>query len=410
MFTRGFRITVLVLALATVALAGHRLVILHDARAAAASAAATLDHDAARVLAGMQDLRAAQQAYVAAGQNEQVWTGKVSTLLPQIADGLTRLQRAARVSGDSATAASKALAALGKADIRAREYLSEGQALMASDVIFSEARDALATTAAATDELRQREATARAADVAALERQQLYTAAGAAGGLLLFVLLLLPVPRPVVASPAAVAPAPATTPLTAEERSILNQPLRLDEPLLARPAEVPSGGAASVAPAGPVEAPDEALDEIATLCTDFGRLTDSAQIGDLLARAAPLARATGLILWVADRSGEVLHAVAAHGYDARVLARLGPIPRTAENATAAAYRAAHVHTVPGDATRNGAIVVPLLGPDGCVGVLTAEVAAGDERRASARALATIVAAQLATLVAALPSSEGAARG
>jgi hypothetical protein len=48
------------------------------------------------------------------------------------------------------------------------------------------------------------------------------------------------------------------------------------------------------------------------------------------------------------------------------------------------------------------VVVPLLGPRGCVGVLALELLHGGERRDSVRALATIVAAQLATLFGSTP--------
>jgi len=418
MFTRARRLTILLLAIVTVALAGYRVAILQQRQHAASSARDGVDRQAAGVTTLLQELGGAQQAYVAAGQNEQIWSGKVSALVPQISEGLTLLQRDAQASGTRAEAASAALAAFGKADIRAREYLRDGQALMASDVIFSEARDAVSAAIAAVDELRRAETTGQAAAVAALEREQLLTLGAAAAALILLVVALVPIPRAADEAPTAiVASAPGA--LSYEERAILDQPFRLDEPLVTTPAsdaeDVALGAAAPRPPSAPGSSSastlaDDALGDLATLCTDFGRIADGSQIGDLLARAATLAHATGLILWVADRSGQVLHAVAAHGYDARVLARLGPIPRTAENATAAAYRAAHVHTVSGDATRNGAVVVPLLSPDGCIGVLTAEVPTGDERRPATRAMAAIVAAQLAPLVAALPSNDNATRG
>ncbi|MGE5357821.1 MAG: hypothetical protein ACM3NQ_02305, partial [Bacteroidales bacterium] len=48
---------------------------------------------------------------------------------------------------------------------------------------------------------------------------------------------------------------------------------------------------------------------------------------------------------------------------------------------------------------NGAIAVPLVTPDGCVGVMAAEVRAGGDRQVPTQGVATIVAAQIATLVA-----------
>ena len=48
---------------------------------------------------------------------------------------------------------------------------------------------------------------------------------------------------------------------------------------------------------------------------------------------------------------------------------------------------------------NGAVIIPLMTSDGCVGVLSAEMKGGSEKDESSQALATIFAAQLATLVA-----------
>jgi len=54
-------------------------------------------------------------------------------------------------------------------------------------------------------------------------------------------------------------------------------------------------------------------------------------------------------------------------------------------------------------TVEGAVVAPLLTPDGCIGVLSAEMKGGSEKDESSQALATIFAAQLATIVATPPA-------
>jgi signal transduction protein with GAF and PtsI domain len=77
---------------------------------------------------------------------------------------------------------------------------------------------------------------------------------------------------------------------------------------------------------------------------------------------------------------------------------MGNIHRDANNAAAAAYRSAEIRTVAGDAITNGALVVPLMTSEGCVGVLSAEMKGGGEKDESSQALATIFAAQLAMLV------------
>jgi hypothetical protein len=75
------------------------------------------------------------------------------------------------------------------------------------------------------------------------------------------------------------------------------------------------------------------------------------------------------------------------------------IPRSADNAAAAAYRTGRTQVVsPSDDSSPGAVISPLLTPAGCVGALTAEVAGGEESSDHVQALAAIFAAQLSTLV------------
>jgi hypothetical protein len=78
-----------------------------------------------------------------------------------------------------------------------------------------------------------------------------------------------------------------------------------------------------------------------------------------------------------------------------VVAQLPPLERDADNATAAAFRSSRTCIVDGSDRANGALVVPLITPEGCVGVLAIEVQNGGEQRESVRALVTIVAAQMA---------------
>ena len=77
----------------------------------------------------------------------------------------------------------------------------------------------------------------------------------------------------------------------------------------------------------------------------------------------------------------------SHGYEAKAVTRMGSIHRDANNAAAAAYRSSEVRTVAGDASTSGAVIVPLMTSDGCVGVLSAEMRAGAEKDESAQALA-----------------------
>jgi len=61
----------------------------------------------------------------------------------------------------------------------------------------------------------------------------------------------------------------------------------------------------------------------------------------------------------------------------------------------------------GGAQTPGALVVPMFGPDGCIGVLALEVRNGCEQDPAAQAVAGMVAAQLATAVAAWPAASAA---
>ena len=137
---------------------------------------------------------------------------------------------------------------------------------------------------------------------------------------------------------------------------------------------------------------------VASLCADLARVVDTRALPSLLDRTAHLLDASGIILWIADPDGRELNPIFAQGYPQQLVNRLGTIPRDAENATAAAFRTSLLQTVMADATSAGAIAAPLVTPGGCVGVMAAEVRHDSERQDGTLAAATIVAAQLATLV------------
>ena len=121
----------------------------------------------------------------------------------------------------------------------------------------------------------------------------------------------------------------------------------------------------------------------------------------LLGRAAGVLDASGLILWIS--AGEQLFPVMAHGYSHDMLARMGPIARDAENAAASAWRTGQLAVVPAATTGGqGAIVTPLFGLHSCIGVLSAELRQG-EKSPPVQAVATIIAAQLSTVVPAWPA-------
>jgi GAF domain-containing protein len=143
-------------------------------------------------------------------------------------------------------------------------------------------------------------------------------------------------------------------------------------------------------------APD--LIAAAQLCTRFGRVDDTRQTAPLLQEAARILDAVGLIVWIWDAQATELRPALAHGYSGKVLAQLPRVGRETDNATAAAFRVTQTCVVNGSDLTSGALVVPLMTPSGCMGVLAIELQHGGERSDSVRALATIFAAQLARLI------------
>lgn len=144
---------------------------------------------------------------------------------------------------------------------------------------------------------------------------------------------------------------------------------------------------------------------IAQLCTEFGRVETTGQVQPLLQEAARILDAIGLIVWVWDPLGEELRAALAHGYSDKVLAQLPAVRRDADNVTAAAFRSAQACAMNGNDHSSGALVVPMLTPGGCAGVLATELQSGSEQATSVRAVVTILAAQLAQLIGDPPEAE-----
>ena len=272
----------------------------------------------------------------------------------------------ARAAHDAATAALENFRTI---DGRVKEFVTSGNSLLAADVIFSDGLESTATASTQVAAALNEELQARTASVERLRGRAIAILGGAGGGILL-VMVILALTGP--AARAAEEPQ-ATVPAI--------QPIRFEAPLpRAKLAIIPK------------------LVNTARICGEFARVGESNQLPDLLARAAKVLDASGMIVWVGDPSGD-LHPAVSYGYSDHAVARMGAIPRGANNAAAAAFRAAEMRTVPCDAGTSGALVAPLLTSDGCIGVLSAEIKGGSEKDEGCQALATIFAAQLATLVA-----------
>jgi transcriptional regulator with XRE-family HTH domain len=143
---------------------------------------------------------------------------------------------------------------------------------------------------------------------------------------------------------------------------------------------------------------DKVLETVARLCTEFGRVVERGAVRELLQESADALSAAGLIVWLADEAGESLRPGLVEGYSDRILAQLPAVTRDADNATATAFRTARPCEVAPTAHTSGALVVPLLVPDGCAGVLAIELQQGVRVSRSIRAIAVLVAAALTQLL------------
>ena len=344
----------------------------------------------------LADLRVAQQAYVAEGQGVDFWMPKVASLHESLSGTLAALRQSPLSTGAS-TALDEAVAKVaefGNIDRTTRDYITGDEKLMAADVIFSEASEAVANAARQIETARLAEH--QAADVveAALRQKEALAAGAAAGFAVLVVLLLVPRPRVEVeettTTSLSIAPArvPATVPTTAV-------PARA-APKAAAAAPRAQAQQTSVATRHAI-----ALKAAASLATDFGRVRDADEMTQLLGRAATLMDASGVVIWLGTTTGAELAPMLAHGYGAQALSRMPRVPRSADNAAAAAYRTGQMQIVLARPGGNpGALVAPILAADGCIGALSAEIQGGGEASESVQALSTIVAAHLATVLAA----------
>lgn len=148
---------------------------------------------------------------------------------------------------------------------------------------------------------------------------------------------------------------------------------------------------------------------VAEICADLSALADIGALSGTLARASDTLGAKGLIVWVTSNDGNALSPVSTHGFDARIVDRIGSIDRASANLTAEALRDNAPRVSAATATAGAAIAVPMCGPTGPVGVLSAELHAGKAADEASVAIASIFAAQLATLTAPLPAAAAVER-
>lgn len=395
MRSRAVRATLMLLAVGAMSAAAYLCWQVQSDLGAATRSAAVFEQTRNAALRDAYELRSAQQAYVATGQNETFWFGKSTEASESLRATLTSLKSttpspAATLSLDEALAAVEDFEQIDK---RARSYTSAGQKLLAADVIFSDGLEAAGRILAALEQAGAATAQWNGALAATATRDQAKAAGGAAVIALLALLLLMP---RAVAPTVAVAETPMEPMRVPDTNEGLDLGSLLDD---ATPGRLAATAVVEtpVTTAGPAQ-PDLALQELAGVCTELARLSDTSLLPGILERTAAALDASGLVLWAADPDGVELVPIAAHGYPASVLSRMGSLKTDAENATSAAYRTGLIQTVSADAVSNGAIAVPLVAPGGSRGVMSAEVRHDAEKQPARLAAASIIAAQLATLI------------
>jgi hypothetical protein len=373
------------------------------------------------------DVRTAQQAYVAAGQGGEFWAGKVVHGIESLRSTLKSMkaQATAPETRRAIDAAGSTLEDFARIDKRAQDYVRTNQRLLASDVIFADGLELTEAGLTSIEQARTAELEAREGLVGTFRARQTFAVTAGAAAAVLAVVLLLPVPSASaraasLAGAAARGSAPRQPELPKAEPARVTEgegwsaprrtPAKSDqpepavdapspEPVVVEPAieTLPMSETPSVEQTPPA-LPGADFVGVAALCLDLARIVDTRALPSLLDRAAHLLDASGIILWIADPDGRELNPIFAQGYPQQLLNRLGTIPRDSENATAAAFRTSLLQTVKADDISAGAIAAPLVTPAGCVGVMAAEVRHDAERQDAMLAAATIVAAQLATLV------------
>jgi hypothetical protein len=308
-------------------------------------------------------LHLAQAAAVTTGQPRATWLERCDTLLAQAGTEAAAVRALVRAADPMVERAlGTALERLGTVDASIRRNLDQEESVLAADVVFGDASSAVQNMLSLLDRIDGANRTSMADARLVLQQRQATALLAIAVLWTLGGLVLVRSSRPrAEAAPAAAPAEPAP---------------------VARPV---------VAPARPTFDPAP----VATLCHAIARIADASALPDILARTAELLKASGLVVWVVD--GERIAPALAHGYPASALRHFGSMTRDAGNPTATAWRTGVTQVVVPTGGSAGAVVVPMVGPQGCVGVLALEM--GQSIEPFAASTAGIVAAQLASVVA-----------
>jgi hypothetical protein len=408
---RGVRLGLTIAFLCALGATGWLFWSQHQKAVGMENAAREFESISLRARSAVDDAWASLVAAMVPGQGEDYWLPRSAASLEAARSSITQLkqQTADGSALNDLDAAAAALDQMSAARNEVARYLRSDLRTQASRLVFGEVSESAGTAATRIAGARETVRLQGDAGVTAAGLTQWIALGLTAAMALVLIGLLIPVSEATTTEGAAV-----TAPDAAGEETSTAAPA-------APPAEE-GAPALAAAPAQPEAETDHVPQDGATLprfdrrkapelraaadlCTDFGRLVDPGEMPGLLERAARLLDATGFIVWLADGDGSQLQPALAYGFPPQALRRLPAIPRHADNATAAAYRHGEMQVVRTNGMTPGAIVVPIVGPAGCVGAMAAEVRHGREASESARALARIVAAQLATLVSSQASQQ-----
>lgn len=396
------RVALLVIFLGASVASGSHAFLTGQRIAESRRAARAFDAHAWSLALSLADLRAAQQAYVAIGQDRAYWMADVAERIEAVTAGLSDLSAESTrpAAGDALAEAMSLVAALERMDALARDHAEAGEDVMASDLVFADGLELSRSAADHVERARSAEREARDDELGVQEQSRLWAAGATLGAGVLFALLL---------SPLAAARSAAGVPERPDDQAAEDPMSTLAEGrlFLDLDADGSDGTAATEPDLGQAATPAPDWRLTADLCTDLGRSANAAELPPLLARAAQLLNASCIIVWVRDGTGHALRPAIAHGYPPAALARLGTIPCDGDNAVAAAYRDGQMQVVPGKDEAPGAIVAPLASSEDRPGVLSLEVNDRWETSDTVQSTATIIAAQLATLCAADPASASA---
>ena len=411
MGSRSVRTVVVILALATLGFAGNQIRLSNHTLAEEQSRERVFTDLGWTLTLTLADLRSAQQAYVADGQDQDFWTDRADAHLETVLQSIENLEQVANLGTlDELDEAAAVVSAIRELDGEAREYIDTDQPLQASDEIFTRGLDLFDGATAQVQAALQAERTSRVDVMRAARSTQATMMWMAAVVIVLAMLVLAPLNASSERDPSPdsdeheIPESTGLSLLSLDSQSAVDD---LDLPpadaedaedtdAIASPAAGETAAERVRAPAAKAATPD--LGATADLCTDFSNVTARDQLPDLLARTAALMNASGLIVWVGNANARTLQPALGHGYAPGTLERIGSIPQTAANPTSVAFTTRRIQIVGSDDSDTGALAAPLMVAERCIGVLSAELRNGWESSDAVQATASIVAAQLAPLL------------